>query len=167
MFLRVYSRVSLRISDSQCCSRKLAPVCYCHLLIPSQLKPVSVIHLSSCLWNPLNSSLYMHNLSKQNSPVPLQLIMHDCSCLLGSFWHCLVTFSLGHWLCCLCVCAWLTLRVHGCVSSASTCASPSTNPSDSAPAPGSHPLEKHDRAPVFGNGCAGSDKQFKEESALM
>jgi len=31
----------------------------------------------------------------------------------------------------------------------------------------SPPLERHGRAPVFGNGCAGSDKQFKEESALM
>lgn len=78
------------------------------------------------------------------------------------------TFPLGHllyvWLCVgwKCVCVY----VSACLSSTVTCVSPSSTPGPSWPLR-SHPLERHDRAPVFGNGCAGSDKQFKEESALM
>ena len=69
----------------------------------------------------------------------------------------------------VCLLVWrpeLMLRVRVCLSSTVTCISPSRT-SGPARALRSHPLERHDRAPVFGNGCAGSDKQFKEESALM
>lgn len=78
------------------------------------------------------------------------------------------TFPLGHLLyvslcvgrswCSVCVCL-LVLYRHVCL--------PFPNLGAPARALRSHPLERHDRAPVFGNGCAGSDKQFKEESALM
>lgn len=91
--LKNYSKIS-DLRQKICSSLPLSSV----NTVPIIASRSSVTHLSSCLWNPPKSSLYMHNLSKQrkNSPVPLQLIMHDCSCLLESFWLCLATFPLGH-----------------------------------------------------------------------